>query len=153
MMLVQAEGRKMTRLWRELTRERFDALIAEYQELLGGVFEEAGGRGVHLSGDSALAAFPDAKQAALAAVAAQRAVAAHDWPHGRPVAISVGVDSAAAGCDDLCDTAEGGQIFVSPATAQLLEADDLGEFVLRDLGEQQTRRTRRIVRAYELVVP
>jgi class 3 adenylate cyclase len=143
----------MTRLGRELTPERFDALISEYQRLLGAVFEEAGGRDVYLSGDSALAAFPDVKQAALAAVAAQRAVAAHDWPHGRAVAISVGVDSAEAGCDDLCDTAEGGQIFVSPATAQLLEDEDLGELSLRDLGEQHTRRTQRTVRAYELVVP
>jgi hypothetical protein len=41
---------------------------------------------------------------------------------------------------------------VSPATARLLGHEDLGELSLRDLGEQQTRRTQRAVRAYELVV-
>jgi aminoglycoside/choline kinase family phosphotransferase len=35
----------------------------------------------------------------------------------------------------------------------LLEDEDLGELLLRDLGEQTTRHTQRAVRAYELVVP
>jgi class 3 adenylate cyclase len=56
-------------------------------------------------------------------------------------------------CAELCDTAEGGQIFLSQATAALLEDQELGELLLRDLGQQQTRRTQRTVRAYELVVP
>ncbi len=116
-----------------------------------------------VAADSAVAAFASAKQAALAAVAAQRAVAAHEWPHGLRPAISVGLHSAEAGvgwagpavirCAELCDTAEGGQIFLSHATAALLEGQELGELLLRDLGEQQTRRTQRMVRAYELVVP
>jgi class 3 adenylate cyclase len=46
-----------------------------------------------------------------------------------------------------------GQIFLSQATAALLEDEDLGELRLRDLGEPRTRRTQRAVRAYELVVP
>jgi class 3 adenylate cyclase len=53
----------------------------------------------------------------------------------------------------LCDAAEGGQIFMSQATASLLEDEDLGELALHDLGERQTRRTQQAVRAYELVVP
>ena len=53
----------------------------------------------------------------------------------------------------LCDAAEGGQIFVSQATASLLEDEDLGALWIRDLGMQQTRRTRQAVHVYELVVP
>ena len=50
----------------------------------------------------------------------------------------------------LWDAADGGQIFISQATASLL---DLGALWRRDLGMQQTRRTRQTVHVYELVVP
>jgi class 3 adenylate cyclase len=118
---------------------------------------------VEVSGDSAMAAFPTAKEAGLAAVTAQGSVATHEWPLGLTPAISVGLhsgqagigsaDSAAARCTELCDAAEGGQIFMSQETAKLLQDEDLGELSIRDLGEQQTRRTHRAVRAHELVVP
>ena len=161
--VVMTEGRRMMRLARELPPEHFGALLSEYQWLLPRLLEEMGGREVAAAGDSANAAFASAKQAALAAVAAQRAVAAHKWPHGLMPAISVGLHSGEAGvgwigpaairCAELCDAAEGGQIFLSQATAALLEDEDLGELLLRDLGEQTTRNTQRAVRAYELVVP
>ena len=73
--------------------------------------------------------------------------------------MSIGLHSAPAGagsvshCAELCDAAEGGRIFISPATASLLEGEDLGELSVRELGEVETRRTGRRVRAYELVVP
>lgn len=60
----------MMRLSRELTPDLFEELLSEYQRLLRRLFEEMGGREVEVSGDSALAAFPTAKQAAHAAVAA-----------------------------------------------------------------------------------
>jgi class 3 adenylate cyclase len=153
----------MMRLPRELTPDLFEALLSEYQRLRQGLFEEMGAREVEVSGDSARAAFPSAMQAALAAVAARRAVAAHEWPHGPRSSISVGLHSeqvgtewvgaAAARCSELCDAAEGGRIFMSQETAKLLQDEDLGELSIRDLGEQQTRRTQRAVRAHELVVP
>jgi hypothetical protein len=40
---------------------------------------------------------------------------------------------------------------MSQETAKLLQDEDLGELSIRDLGEQQTRRTQRAVRAHELV--
>jgi class 3 adenylate cyclase len=161
--IVLTEGRRMMRLSHELTPEQFGALLSEYQRLLRELFERTGGREVEVSFDSVMAAFPTARQAALAAVAAQRAVAAHEWPHGLRPAMSVALHSAHAGigrvgpaaslCSQLCDAAEGGEIFMSPATAGLLEDEDLGELSVRDLGQRQTRRTQRAVRAYELVVP
>ena len=161
--IVMTEGRRMMRLAAELPPEDFGALLGAYQRLLRRLFEEMGGREVEVGGDSAMAAFPTAKEAALAAVAAQRALAAHEWPQGRRLSMSVALHSGQAGvgwvgpavvrCADLCDAAEGGQIFLSHATAGLLEDEDLGELVLRDRGEQRTRQTGRAVRAYELVVP
>ena len=56
-------------------------------------------------------------------------------------------------CAELCDAAEGGQVFLSLATASLLEDENLGELVIRDVGEPVMRRTRGAVRAYELVLP
>lgn len=77
-------------------------------------------------------------------------------------AISVGLHSGEAGIGwlgpaalrsaELCDAAEGGQIFLSRATASLLEDEDLGELLIRDLGERETRRGRTTVYAYELVL-
>jgi len=79
------------------------------------------------------------------------------------VEISVGLHSGEAGvgwigwasmrCALICDIAEGGQIFLSRATATLLEEDDLAKLPLRDLGEQPTRRTGDLVHVYELVGP
>lgn len=161
--IVLTEGRRMMRLSRELTPEQFGALLNEYQRLLRKVFEGMDAREVEVAMDSVLAAFPTAKHAALAAAAAQPAVAAHECPHGLKAAVSVALHSGKAGvgwvgpaalrCSELCDAAEGGQIFMSQATAGLLEDENLGELSVRDLGEQQTRRTQRAVRAYELVVP
>jgi class 3 adenylate cyclase len=150
-------------LARELTPDHFGALLSEYQRLPRGLFERMGGREVDVSFDSAMAAFPTAKQAALAAVAARRVVANHRWPHGLRPAMSVALHSGEAGigwvgpavlrCEKLCDAAEGGQIFISQATASLLDDEDLGELSVRDLGEQETRHTHEAVRVHVLVAP
>jgi class 3 adenylate cyclase len=153
--IVVAEGRRMMRLARELEPDVFDALLKDYQRLLQEVLESMGGHEVDFDGDTAIAVFPTAKQAARAAVAAQRAVAAHEWPHGRELAMSVGLDSgtAVARCEELCDAAEGGEIFVTEAVSSMLEEEDLGDLVLRDRGEVPLRRTDQKIRAYELVMP
>ena len=160
--IVVAEGRRMMRLADELAPETFDALLEEYQHLLRQVLESMGGRNLDFASDTAMAVFPTAKQAAFAAVAAQRAVAAHQWLHGRELAMSVGLDAGAAEvgwdgpvvarCAELCDAAEGGQVFVTRAVSGLLDDEDLDAAVLRDLGEVSLRRSDRKIRAYELVV-
>lgn len=153
----------MMRLSRELSPDLFDALLEEYQRLLQDVLSQMGGREVEVDSDTAIAAFPTAKQAALAAVAAQRAVKARKWPHGLRLAISVGLHSGEAGigwtgsaalrCAALCDAAAGGQIFLTEEVSSLLEEENLGELSVRDLGEVPLRRSEQKVRAYELVVP
>ena len=148
------------RLHGVLGDEDFGVLLGEYQRLLGGLFAELGGHDIDYDGDTVVAAFASARDAALAAVAAQRAVAAHAWPRALTAEVSVGLDSGEAGrgpaaeqCARLCDTAEGGQIFLTAAIATLLEDEELGELSVRDVGEQQTRRTAQTVRAFELVFP
>ena len=153
----------MMRLAGELAPEVFDALLEEYQRLLRQVLEGMGGYDVDVAADTAVAAFDSAKQAALAAVAAQRGVAALTWPHGSRLVISIGLHSVEALVgnvgpallrpNELCDAAEGGQIFLTPEARSLLEGEDLGELSVRDLGEVPLRRSEHRVRAYELVVP
>ena len=115
--VVMAEGRRLIRLGRELSSPIFDALINEYQRLTRDVMERMGGREFEVFQDTAIAAFPTAKQAALAAAALQHVVAIHEWPHKGDVAVSVGVHTGDVGiglgpaticCEALCDAAEGG---------------------------------------------
>jgi class 3 adenylate cyclase len=160
--IVMTEGRRMMRLSDELGSKVLGMLLDEYQRLVREVLERGGGQVIEAAFDTVVAAFPASKQAALASADAQRAVAEHAWPHERKPAISVGLDAAQRGvdrdaatarCAELCDAAEGGQIFLSPAVGRRLEGDDLGGLLLRDLGDVPLRRTERRVRAYELVVP
>src|SRR5437762_5870739 len=113
--VVMAEGRRLIRLGRELSSPIFDALINEYQRVTRDVMERMGGRQFEVFQDTAIAAFPTAKQAALAAAALQHVVATHEWPHKGDVAVSVGVHSgdvaielgpATICCEALCDAAE-----------------------------------------------
>jgi class 3 adenylate cyclase len=146
-----AEGRQMMRIAGELEPERFDALIETYQGVLTGLFEELGAQNVDASGDTVTATFAIPAQAASAAVAVHRAVAALDWPDWPESGVSVGLASDEASCSELCDAAERGQTFLSPEIAALLGGEDLGELDVRDLGEQLTRRSSRPVRAYQLL--
>ena len=150
-----AEGRRMMRLSRELAPEVFHSLLEEYKRFLREVLERMGGRDVVVDDDTCVAVFASARQAALAAIDVQREVAAHEWPHERAVEMSIGLDSGEPGqvalrCAELCDAAEGGQIFLTEAVARLLDHEELGEHSVRDLGEVPLRRSDRSVRAYEL---
>src|SRR5262249_25962104 len=159
--IVMAEGRRVIGLSRELSPPLFGALITEYQSMLRGVLEGKGGRDVEAHADTVVAAVPTGKEAVVAAVAAHDAVASHEWPHKRDLAISVGVHSGEAGigwlgpvvlrCEALCDAAEGGQTFLSSSTAALLEEEQLGDLLVRDVGEQETRVSGARVRAFEVV--
>jgi len=122
-----------------------------------------GGHEVTVSFDAVMAAFAKPKDAALAAIEAQRTVADHEWPHGPRLTISVGIHSGQAGvgwigpavrrCEHLCSSAEGGEILLSRAASALLEDEDLAGAVVRDLGERPIRGSSATVHAYELVVP
>jgi class 3 adenylate cyclase len=159
--IVGVEGRRMMRLIHELSSDDFGALLTAYQRLVSEVLEQSGGRQVDIAGDSVAAAFVSPRQAVFAAAAVHRAISEHVWPKGQRPEVSIGLHSgeaaigwlgrAALRCAELCDAAEGGQTFLSPVTAGLLEGDDLGELSLRDVGEARRRRGGELVRAYELV--
>src|SRR5919206_3438040 len=79
-----------TRLLRQLG-ERYAEILAEHQRLLREAFAAHGGREVDTQGDAFFVAFPRAVDAVLAAVDAQRALAAHPWLEGAAVRVRMGL--------------------------------------------------------------
>src|SRR5207244_1883211 len=68
-----------TRLLQQLG-ERYDAVLEEHQRLVRAAIQSWQGQEVSAGGDSFFIVFRRAADAVAAAVAVQRAVAAHPWP-------------------------------------------------------------------------
>jgi DNA-binding NarL/FixJ family response regulator/class 3 adenylate cyclase len=155
-----------TALLRKL-RNKYSAVMNDHERLLRAAWEESEGRELDADGDSFFVAFRRPRQAVDAAVAAQRALAAHDWPEGVELRIRVGIhtgEAAVAGdqyvglavhrAARICDAGHGGQILLSETTRSLLE-DEEEEFDgvdLRDLGPHLLKDFDRPVRIYHLTV-
>ena len=78
-----------TRLLERL-RSEYAVLLADQRRLLRTAFAEWNGFEVDTQGDSFFVAFPRAIDALNCTVAAQRAIAAHDWPHGASLRVPRG---------------------------------------------------------------
>jgi WD40 repeat protein/class 3 adenylate cyclase/tRNA A-37 threonylcarbamoyl transferase component Bud32 len=132
---------------------RHDEIIAAHVEARGGRFLKSIGEG-----DSTVSVFVSAPRALDAAVAATRDLQEESWPGGRRLAVRFGLHTGEAerrGADYFGPTlnvaarlrgqADGGQIFVSAATAALVarglpagcELVDLGPHRLRGLGRPE----------------
>src|SRR4051812_3544446 len=142
-----------TRLLSAVGRERYGQVLAEHHRLLRAAFEEHRGIEVDTQGDAFFVVFRTAADAVAAAVAAQRALAGHEWPEGVEVRIRMGLHSGEALLEGnhyvgvavhraqrVSSAAHGGQILVSNSTRELV-ADELpaGVVVLRDPGRQQLK--------------
>src|ERR671937_711593 len=151
-----------TRLLKQL-RERYAEVLAEHQRLLREAFAAHGGHEIDTQGDSFFVAFASARDAVLAAVEGQLALASHPWPEGARVKVRMGLHTGQATATDgrytglavhraarICAAGHGGQVLVSQATQTLLEdeEEDLHVF-LRDLGEQRLKDLERPVRLYQ----
>ena len=144
-------------------RERYGAVLAEHQRLLRAAFDAHDGYEVDTQGDSFFVAFASAREALLAAVEAQRALASHAWPDGVEIAVRMGLHTGQAVAQDgrytglavhraarIGAAGHGGQILVSQATQTLLEDEEEDLRVhLRDLGEQRLKDLERPVRLYQ----
>jgi DNA-binding NarL/FixJ family response regulator/class 3 adenylate cyclase len=159
-LLTDIEG--STILVRRL-RDQYGEVIAEHHRLLREAFEAAGGQGIGVQGDACFVAFRRPKDAVLAAVAGQQALAGHTWPDDVQPRVRMGIHTGEASISDghyhglaihraarICAVGQGGQILLSQATHSLLDDEDL---TLVDLGEQQLKDFERPVRIYELVSP
>lgn len=152
-----------TRLVKQL-RDRYPAVLADHQRLLRAAFSAHGGHEVDTQGDSFFVAFANAREALLAAVDGQLALASHAWPDGADVKVRMGLHTGQAVASDgrytglavhraarIGAAGHGGQILLSQATHTLLEdeEEDL-QVSMRDLGEQRLKDLDRPVRLYQV---
>jgi predicted ATPase len=123
-----------------------------HRRLLREAFDRHGAYEVDVEGDAFFVGFASASDAVAAATEAQQAVAGAEWPQegairvrmgihtGEPLAVPpryVGMDVHRAA--RIMAAGHGGQVLVSAATRELVEADlrDLGEHRLKDLSAPQ----------------
>ena len=146
-----------TRLLQELGDD-YRAVQDLHAQILREALEAEDGREVRTEGDAFFAVFRTAKQAVLAAVRAQRALAGTEWPHGVSLRVRMGLHTGdgSLGGDDyigvdvnraarIASAGHGGQVLISDATRALVEAElpegvsvrNLGRYGLKDFEEQQ----------------
>jgi DNA-binding SARP family transcriptional activator len=149
-------------------RSRYGEVLADHARLLRDVFRKHAGHEVDTQGDSFFVAFRTARDALLAAVSAQRALAEHEWPDGTEIRVRMGIHTGQAAVSEnrylglsvhraarIGTAGHGGQILVSQATQTLLEDEEepLSDVVLEDRGTHRLKDLDRPVRLYQAVVP
>ncbi|HEX6742725.1 MAG TPA: adenylate/guanylate cyclase domain-containing protein, partial [Solirubrobacteraceae bacterium] len=140
-----------TRLLARL-RDAYADVLEHHHRALRAAIEEHSGQEVHTEGDAFFVAFARATDAIAAAVAAQRALAAHPWPEGVDLRVRMGLHTGEAEvrADDyvgmdvhraarICSAAHGGQVLVSSATRELVVAELGAGVALDDLGEHRLK--------------
>jgi predicted ATPase/class 3 adenylate cyclase len=139
-----------TRLWQECPEEMSVAL-ARHDEILRAAIDEHEGYVFSTAGDAFAAAFGRAEDAVNAALDAQLALQAEEWPGGIALRVRMGLHTGAAierGGDyfgpelnraaRVMAAGHGGQVLATSATRALVpggEARDLGEHHLKDLAD------------------
>jgi class 3 adenylate cyclase/DNA-binding CsgD family transcriptional regulator len=137
-----------TRLLDRLGRDRYRPLLERQRVLLRAAVEAGGGAEVDSTGDSLLAVFASAGGAVAAAVEAQRALAAEQWPGDADVRVRMGLHTGEAtlGGDGyvgiavhrgrrVCEAGHGGQVLVSSATHAIVAADPPAGIGFSEIGE------------------
>jgi DNA-binding SARP family transcriptional activator/DNA-binding beta-propeller fold protein YncE len=147
-------------------RGRYREVLAAHARLLRAVFEQHSGHEIDTQGDSFFVAFQHARDAVLAAVAAQRALAGHDWPGDTEIRVRMGIHTGQAEVAEdrylglsvhraarIGASGHGGQILVSQTTQDLLadEEEDLPDVALEDLGVHRLKDLDRPAHLYQAV--
>jgi YVTN family beta-propeller protein len=154
-----------TRLLKQL-RDGYGDALAQHQGILREAFAAHGGEEVDTQGDAFFYVFARAREAAEAAAAGQRALAAHAWPDGAELRVRVGMHTGepAVSADGryhglgvhrtarIMAAGHGGQILISQATASVLEDDEPPGIRLRDLGQHRLKDLDRPEHIYQLDV-
>jgi len=161
--LLFADIERSTHLLERLG-DRYADVLAEYQRLLRTTCRERGGQEVDTSGDGYFAVFHRARDALLAAVAAQRDLKGRPWPEGARVGVRIALhtgeplsrETGYVGMDvhraaRMCAAASGGQVLLSQTTRDLVAGDLPKGTSLRDLGEHRFKDLGLPQRMYQIV--
>jgi class 3 adenylate cyclase len=146
-----------TRLLEQLG-DRYAQMLGEHRRILRERLGEASGREIDTQGDAFFFSFERAKDAVAGAVAAQRALAANDWPDGLEVKTRMGLHTGEPSVGEegyigldvvraarICSAGHGGQILLSETTRALVgnnvpegvEIRDLGQANLKDVQHER----------------
>lgn len=154
-----------TRLLQHLGDSESVQIFEDHRSLLRATIAKAGGHELQDQGDGFLMAFQAAGDAVRGAVEAQRALAAHAWPHDARMQVRMGLHTGApmktregfVGLDvhraaRICQAGWGGQILISERTQELL--DDLPQGVeVRDLGLHRLKDLQRPEHVFQVLHP
>jgi class 3 adenylate cyclase len=140
-----------TRLLQELG-EAYEQLLTDQRRLVQTAMEDGGGVVVDTQGDAFFVAFARARDAVVAAVEAQRALEAHDWPAaskprvrmaihtGEPARVGEGlVGLAVHRAARICGAGHGGQILLSTTTRDIVQDRLPSGVVLVDVGRHRLK--------------
>ena len=153
-----------TRLLTDLGRA-YETVLDDERRLLTETVEDVGGHIVDRAGDAIFAAFERAQDALAAAVAAQRAIAAHAWPAGVELRLRMGLHSgeplvtgdgfvglSVHKAARICAAGHGGQVLMSSTTRDLAEDGLPEDVVLLDLGDHLLKDFDRPERITQVVI-
>jgi class 3 adenylate cyclase len=140
-----------TRLLQELG-DAYGKVVDDHRRVMRESMERHGGTEIDAQGDAFFFSFTRAKDAAAAAVDAQRALRAHEWPGDSAVRVRMGLHTGEPQVGEhgylgidvvraarICSAGHGGQILLSETTRALLgNALPEGASVL-DLGRQNLK--------------
>jgi class 3 adenylate cyclase len=132
--------------------DAYGDVVRDHRRLLREHLGACGGTEVDTQGDAFFYSFPRARDAVAGAVAAQRALAGHEWPGGAEVRVRMGLHTGEPSVGEegylgldvvraarICSAGHGSQILLSETTRALL-GNDLPEGVsVVDLGQQNLK--------------
>jgi DNA-binding NarL/FixJ family response regulator/class 3 adenylate cyclase len=141
--------------------DSYAQVLGEHRRLFREVVEAEGGHVVDHRGDEFFVVFEEARRAADAAVAAQRAFAEHPWPEGVVLRVRMGMhtgepnlrEDAYFGLDvhraaRIAQAGSGGQVLLSERTRDAIDTSH----ELEDLGEHELPGLDRPERLFQLKV-
>jgi predicted ATPase/class 3 adenylate cyclase len=145
--------------------ERYGEALSAQRALMRAAISASGGREMEAVGDSFFVVFGSAGDAVGCCLAAQRALAGHDWPGGVAVRVRMGLHSGEpAVAEDryaglevyrarrIAAAAHGGQVVLSDVTRQLAESQLAADVSVRDLGFHRLEDIEAPEHLYQLVI-
>ena len=143
--------------------DEYGNVLAAHRTIIRKTFETSGGAEIDTQGDAFFFAFPSARDAVGAAVAAQRGHADHAWPGGAVVRVRIGLHTGEPALGDegylgldvvraarICTLARGGTILLSESTRALLGSSLPTGVSVFPRGERQLKDIDEPERIYEL---
>jgi class 3 adenylate cyclase len=152
-----------TRLARSL-KDRWPEVRSAHRRIVRAAFAAHGGEEVDTQGDSFFYVFARARDAALAAAEADRALAANDWPEDGQVRIRIGMHTGEPVVSEegyhgtglhraarIMAAGHGGQVLMSEATAAVLADEEVPGVSVRDLGRHKLKDLDRSEHVFQLL--